>query len=560
MTDAICDIFIDPPVAIARLGGSSSPQDAFTWGDELAPRTGEKTSVVPAWTLDVQPDGSVLPRMPETLTFRDGEVIRPVCPFFELWAWVGDPQQSVAQWTAVPLTPSLLQQNGMTTADVVATLELVNAKAARRRNNPDLRFGAFPALKLAADVLTPVPVRGVSPPSAERPMVPRGRSIPMGSLRFIRSVPQPHPGSTAWDTTVNVEILRLRFTPPAGRFYGPPEAALPRQEDGRSAAVPFENAFLDPGAGWFNRPTLGLDDPSDTYDTVNDAELRGASLGVVDDTSDGRLSISLQLSNGKIMTAHATLLVGPPDFVPDRRPFLSLADEINDRMSDGSRSESLDAEATSAWVEDLFERISETVSLMNVDFWRRQHAKTLTAEETGDAIAGDGLDDGRAMGARDRLRNPDLKIGTAVPGNDPLPLSTHARSRHRTLSDLVELEQFVRSHPGRLKSLVRAAFEVGADEGPGNGAQELTTMRMPPFMRNSNAQPLTLSAWQYETLMQWVSLIEASALAPQMAGAPMTKSGTIAATSPPSAPVPVSPAAVRRLEQVLGRMNAVARP
>ena len=30
-------------------------------------------------------------------------------------------------------------------------------------------------------------------------------------------------------------------------------------------------------------------------------------------------------------------------------------------------------------------------------------------------------------------------------------------------------------------------------------------MRMPPFMRNSNAYPLTLSVWQYELLMEWVS-------------------------------------------------------
>jgi hypothetical protein len=32
-------------------------------------------------------------------------------------------------------------------------------------------------------------------------------------------------------------------------------------------------------------------------------------------------------------------------------------------------------------------------------------------------------------------------------------------------------------------------------------------MRMPPFMRHSNAQPLTLSFWQYELLMAWVKSV-----------------------------------------------------
>lgn len=554
MTEVICDIFVDPQIAIARLGESSTPQDAFTWANELDPRTGTTTALAPDWTLDVQPDGSVSPRMPTTLTFRDGEVIRPVCPFFELWAWVGDPMQSIAQWRAVPLTPALLEENNASTADLVALYEAVNAKAARRRNNPDLRFGTFPALRLVANVLSPAPILGSSPPSAKKPMIPAGRSIPMGSLRFLRSVPQPQPGTTPWDKAVNVEVLRLRFTPPAGRFYGPPDAAQSRATDGgrTATAVSTESAFLNPAAGWFNKPTLGLDQPADTYDAVKASASVGPSLGVVDDTSDGRLTVSLQLPGGKTLTARATLFVGPPDFAPDRRPFVSLADELNDRIDDGSRSADLNAQTTPAWVGDLFERVSETISLMNVDNWRRQHAKTLTAEEMTSAIAGDGLNDDRALGAKDKLRNRDLQVVPVVPGGDPLPLSTHARSRHRALSDLVELEQFVRQNPGRLMTLVRTPFEVGVGEGPADGIQERTTMRMPPFMRNSNAQPLTLSVWQYEVLQQWVKVIETSgAVAP---------AEVTAAVSARAVPAQLSDAAARRLEKVLNRIEAAARP
>jgi hypothetical protein len=36
----------------------------------------------------------------------------------------------------------------------------------------------------------------------------------------------------------------------------------------------------------------------------------------------------------------------------------------------------------------------------------------------------------------------------------------------------------------------------------------VSSMRMPPFMRNSNAYPLTLSFWQYKLLMQWVDWVK----------------------------------------------------
>ena len=45
-----------------------------------------------------------------------------------------------------------------------------------------------------------------------------------------------------------------------------------------------------------------------------------------------------------------------------------------------------------------------------------------------------------------------------------------------------------------------------------------TTMRMPPFMRQSNALPLTLAAWQHDLLMAWregvVTALEAVVEAP----------------------------------------------
>jgi hypothetical protein len=65
-------------------------------------------------------------------------------------------------------------------------------------------------------------------------------------------------------------------------------------------------------------------------------------------------------------------------------------------------------------------------------------------------------------------------------------------------------------------------------------------MRMPPFMRNSNGNPLTLTTWQHALLMEWVKTAETVvALAP---GAPGPR--TIAA-----------PLAAARRERTLARIG-----
>ena len=78
--------------------------------------------------------------------------------------------------------------------------------------------------------------------------------------------------------------------------------------------------------------------------------------------------------------------------------------------------------------------------------------------------------------------------------------------RHRMLADLEGLRDFVGQNPGRLAKLIRRSFE--AERGETANGIGTTTMRMPPFMRNSNAGPLTLATWQYDLLMDWVKAIE----------------------------------------------------
>ena len=504
MAETIQQIFCDPPISIARLGSSSTPLDAYVWSEPANPRADGNTIIVPAWSLQVNVDGSFQPIMPHSITFRDGEAIRPVCPFVELHAWLGEHGSEPNTWRDAPLTPDLLARFDGDVSAITLTVTAMNRKVARRRRDQDLVFGTFPPVVIRGDQTTFVPLPGVSPPNAARAMIPPGRQIPLGSIQVLKSMP-PTSGAPPWAGIVDTSVLRFRVTPAPGLFYGPPRAARPTSESA-VPAVEMANAFLDADAGWFGQSGDGggFVEPADTYDMVRPESSREPtppSLGVVDDTCEIRVEVTLALPNAASLTAHASVFVAPPDFAPDRRPFLSLADELNDRSA--ARSGPPLGEQLDDWIEDLFERIYETVSMMNVDFWRATRGLPgLTGTRlSGTAIAGDRVaPPNQAMGSRDALRDRDFAI--AAPSVDvSLPLSEHARSRHRTLSGIEELRDLVARQPDRLKALIRQPFEV--EDGEQNG--DVTTMRMPPFMRQSNALPLTLAAWQYDLVMQWAS-------------------------------------------------------
>jgi hypothetical protein len=502
MAEQILALFCNPPIAVARLGGSQTALDAYHWSQPANPRTDGETVIVPAWSLEVLTDGRVEPYMPADIRLRDGDLIRPVCPFVEVWAKLGEPGSAQDSWRAAPLTPALLASAGSTVADLKFTVTARNMKAARRTQNGDLQFGTFPPIEVTGDDNVAKPVLGVSPPGTAVPMIPVGRSIPLGRFQVMRSEPQPATGAAPWTAEVNVEVIRIRYTPAAGLFYGPPEAAGTAQADPAIPAVGQAQAFLDAAAGWYRPadPLYQFVSPGDTVDLATGGG--NVSLGVVDDTCELRVDVSLSMG-GNTLETHANLFVSPPDFAPDRRPFLSIADELNDRSSGADdRDNAMAPGELDDWVADLFERVYEHVSLMNVDTWRASRGiNPLDATKLATTpIAQDGVGPPtQAMGSRDALRNRTLRVASSTAG-DPLPLSNHARERHRTLSDADFLRRFVLDNPGRIEALVRGPFEVEPGEG-GN----TTSMRMPPFMRNSNALPLTLSAWQHSLLSRWVA-------------------------------------------------------
>jgi hypothetical protein len=527
MVDVIQSIFIDPPIAIARVGGSTVPQNAYLWAESPDPRSDGETTIIPTWSLDVLPDGSVSPTLPTELQFRDGALIRPVCPFFELWALVGAPGSAPSTWREAPITPTLLSQQGASVSNLTLRISAHNLKVVRRTGNPAHGFGTRSPVEINGGDHGAHVLFGTSPGPNPR-MIPSGRSIPLGSVQMMLS--KPNQPNAAWTGIVDLEVVRWRFTPGQGRFFGPPQALQTSPP-----AVEAANAFLNASAGWFGAQMSNVVVPPDTYDG---AEMTGSrSLGVVDDTCEARMEISLTLPGAPApLVAFANVFSGPPDFGPDRRPFLSIADELNDRDGDAAaRSAAMTPAELDAWVEDLFERVYETLSLLNVDLYRSARALTLTGNRLTSQLVNDRVAQPiRAMGGRDVLRNPRYTV-EAASNNEPLPLSKHARRQHRAIADAQSLRDFIALNPGRIESLVRAPFEIERDE-----TANLTTMRMPPFMRQSNAQPLTLSSWQYELLMQWVATANAAPSQPVALGLP--------------SPVPFDVAADERRTNVLARL------
>jgi hypothetical protein len=510
MARTIQAIFIDPPIAVARLGGSNAPQDAYRWVEAVNPRSDGSTVIAPWWTLDVLGDATVEPRMPTSIRLRDGDLIRPVAPFFEIWALVGEPGSPPSQWREEPLTPKLLQACRTDESALTIQIDAKNRKVARRMVDDNLVFGTFPPLVVRGDDHSVQTLRGTSPPDAPVAMIPDGQLIPLGTIQVLRSRDHPKDSGAEWENAVNVEVIRFRYVPARGRFYGPPEAAVDTGKDKHGIAVDEINAFLDPEAGWFNRKSEQTIEPPDTYDTMipetNAVEIQ-PSLGVIDDTCEARVTVTLTLpgKGRKPHVACANIFVGPPDFAPDRRPFLSAADELQDRGSGAAeRNAALSDSEREKWVQDLFERIYETVSLFNLDnfqSWRGVILEKRNLRKTplrGDHVA---KPPKGAMTNRDKLRTD----SDQVPRRSsviPLPLYELARTRHLSIQDIDELKALIDEHPDRLEKLIRQPFQVQDGE-----TGDLTTMRMPPFMRNSNSFPLTLSVWQYDLLMQWVKSV-----------------------------------------------------
>jgi hypothetical protein len=517
-----------PPVAVARLGDSHSPLEAFTWTEDTRLFASGKTILNPVVSLEVLEDGSVDPYMPGPIRFRDGLAIRPVCPFLELETEVA------GKWG--PLTSDLLEEAGMATSELYFRVVVANLKAARQTGDPTCSFEA--RLDVRGNDHRRHPLLAWTHCEGGQPLVRREQPIWLGAFQVIRPVRRKNRFGVSLDT------IRVRFTPGHGAVYGPPFAieGQPNGARARHMIVPPGNRILNPQASWctFNvtkRPTA-FTLPTDVYDGTDDLDRNGTGWGVVDDTCDAVVSASFSYSfnmsddTPERPLANARVLVAPPHYSPDRRHIYSIADDVADRNPDtlllGSSAkkqgrEPKPKERLEALV-DLFHRISELASQINLERTRESdlaenehnkihNPKPFPASGEADSMTeNDRINDDHPV-ISDRFRL--LASGDAGDAPNQAPLqakSEYARMRHAELAVPAVFLKFILEQPDRFRELLRPPFRRLSD--PPAGAQHkpedfrdphwigsyVYDARMPPFIRDCDFAPLSLTRFQWDLL------------------------------------------------------------
>jgi hypothetical protein len=520
---ALTELFFRPPLAIGRLGGSPVPVEAFLWTQDSSRYGAGRTAIEPALSFEIDARHVPRPYVPSVVHFADEHGIRPAAPFFELWATVDRGGTSVEE----AVTLALLDELHVDLTHVTYELTLANRKAARRSGDAACGFAAYGRRNAADFGSTPMLASSTVLPG-NKPLVFPDRPIPLGVLWILRPV-------AAIEDGVDLSILRVRFVPPKGLVYGPPSAIASDDPSTRRRheIVAPQNRILNQDAAWClydgNYRDYDNPEPADTYDgaDVNQSVDANQSWGVVDDTSDGILHARLQ-HEGAEFVATARVAVAPPDYAPDRRFFLTLADDLSDREA------SLINDPTAEEVTDLFQRIFETLSLQNVDYTRDRalagnsgysptHPETPPRTDYGSLTHLDKVNDELYA-----IKTPPQVPQTPTDANG-IPVAppagtytTVARGVHEPLADQLPLLDFLRANGGRVRTLLRppwASFtELDDNLGVKQDAQprrdprrpndQAFDMRMPPYMRDESPFALSLTRREYLMIMAFLDLSE----------------------------------------------------
>lgn len=578
--ERILAVFFLPPMAIGRLGGGATPLESFIWAEDPTLHGSHPTVIEPAVTFEVQDDGSLRTYMPTSLRFRDGDRLRPVAPFFELWATVEDAQGGCRD---LPLTLDLLAAHGATLDHIQYTITVANRKAQRRTGSAACAYIA--QRQVRGTDHTKHPLLAWSPHNAdEEPLVWFDHPIPLGHFQVIRPLPRSENG-------VNLAIARVRFTPARGEVYGPSTAIAgpassvppgqmfpPQTEQGRlHELVPPQNRILNPNTPWsrYVGDALGQQDPqpSDSYDGSKIGDQ--TSWGVVDDTCDGVIEARVVL-HGERFVAQARVLASTPDYSPDRRPFFSFAEDLADRdcppLPPLEQWDPATLETTEAEIADLFERAFETASQVNLDAMRWQGIHNNASDpppvtypdlpqvDQRSMSNADVIEGSEALFGDDRLRVfPPQQDSVSVPGAR-LPYASLVRDVHAPLADINVLLEFLATQAAFVRRLIRPPFgrvrELAVDPAPEPSPQhrdprvvrdQLHDMRMPPYIRDSDNTALSLSWRQYHALMNLVAFLsqstalEVAPSVPPRRGPLARKIAALANRVRATAPAPQSP-------------------
>lgn len=526
----IVEMFFLPPIAVARVGGSDNPLEAFEWDSDVSTHGSHQTVIKPTVTLDVAADGSVRAYLPNVIRFRDGDQLRPAAPFFELWLKLEDGETKEEKRA----TPALLKQFGTSLDNLQFSVTVANCKAQRRTGSAACSFIA--RVDVGGNDHARKPLLAISPYTADQePLVRPDHPIPLGTFQVVRPAAKVAMG-------IDLAQIRVRFTPARGEVYGPPNAivgppspAQPGEIVARQILpgalheiVPERNRILNPNTPWssyvMNEKGQTDPQPCDSYDGADVGDWR--SWGVVDDTCDGIITAQLVVA-GQRFVATARVLSGVPDFAPDRRPFVSLAADLADRDLPPAE---VTLEDTTEEIVDLFARVFETAGLMNLDAMRYKAIMININDPPPPNYQGLPQIDEKMMTKEDtpyvdlipKELNSD-KVAQESEGVqfEPLPYTEVVKVAHAQLTDLITLKDFLHTRKEHVRKLIRPPYgrfsqlAEKPDVRPNNAFRDarvsrdsLHDMRMPPFMRDSDENPLSLTWRDYDMLMRFIDLLE----------------------------------------------------
>lgn len=340
----IHELRILPPLAIARFGSAPTPMDNYDAVADPANPLGYRT-LRPAKTLEVDVESGEIARdfVPDALSFTEDGAVRPVAPFLEVWALVGDEGLSDGGQLEA-LTTALLKEEGASVDDLRWQVQVANLKVVRRTGE------ARDAVRADS---------GEFSDHAQHALVGEcdnfvtGKTIGFGHVQYIRP-------------TAGYPEIRLRFTPAAGRIYGPSRSPFP------NAPTPDPNvseAVYDAERGGWDGYRDDPDDPGVTAPwqiyAGREIENRQVSAGYLDDGCDGVVRVALEVG-GRTLRALGRVGAGPPTYVPDAAPLRTVADELEQALLGPTVDP---GDATFERVEEIVRRAFETVRLMNTTYW-----------------------------------------------------------------------------------------------------------------------------------------------------------------------------------------------
>lgn len=536
---SLVEVFFNPPMAVARFGASPQPLEAFEWGIARDAHGRVSTVVRPALSLRVADDGTPQPYLPAEIRFRDEDgSVRPVAPFFELWARLQDGDGGIDE---EPFTLALLAELKITLGHVAVEVNAANLKAARRTDDAACGFQARVAFGGSDHAAKPL--LACSPhTSGQQPLVLPDKPVPLGRVQWLKPVAE----RDARHPDVDLSVLRLRFTPAAGKVYGPPRAVqgpdrltitgpvdvlqLANTSEGRvHTIVPPAQRILSDDTPWSTyRMVTGLYEdpqPQDGYDGSDDGNSQ--SWGVVDDSCDALISVAVAW-RGQRYVASGRVFVGPPAFAPDRRPFYSVADDLADRDEPLVTVTRENFDEVKAEVVALFRRVFETAASLNLDAARTEALQDNAGRTVPPAPALPQTGPASMTAADPPYidRTPDLTLNqaptlytTSVRG-DRLSYSQAVPFVHSQLMEEAVLIDFLRRRHAHVRRLLRPAFGLVTEwheeplpppdpafRDPRVVRDLMHDMRMPPYMRDAYYVPLSLTRRQYRMMLGFLDLL-----------------------------------------------------